>query len=76
MTKKQIAKIKRGLKGIYSLAVDGETISSYFSKVLCDICRSELAGNRYPVIGTLGKKHTDPKIELSICVNCYLYLFT
>jgi len=78
-TKKQITKIKRGLKGIYNLSPDyerlGEIKESYFSRLPCDICRSKLAGDRYPAIGILGKKLTDPKIELSICIDCYEYLF-
>lgn len=74
---KQIAKRNENLKGLYNLSpLAKEPYEPYFSACGCEICGSELAGNRYEIIGIKGKKHTDPKEVLSVCTDCYLYLFT
>lgn len=67
-------KMDVSLKGLYNLSPN--TIEPYFSACSCDCCNSKLTGDRYEMVATRGKKHTDPKETLSICVDCYLYLFS
>lgn len=74
ITKKHLAKIKKGLKGLYNLSP--VATEPYFSACSCECCGSELAGDRYEVTATIGKKHTNPRQPLLICVDCFLYLFT
>ena len=75
ITKEHLVKIKKGLKGLYNLSPVTNN-EPYFSACGCECCGSELAGDKYEAIATRGKKHTDPKEVLLICVDCYLYLFT
>lgn len=75
MTEKRKRKIYRHLAGIYNLSpvTDKEP---YFSKAGCPCCGDVLMGNRYTFTGTVGKKHTDKRIELVCCVDCYTWFFT
>ena len=70
-----IADVKKGLAGLYNLS-PGTTIGPYFSWSSCECCGSRLGGDRYDIIAIRGKKHTDPKETLSVCVDCFVYLFT
>jgi len=72
MNKKQI---RKNLKGLYNLSPPF-TADTYFSKCSCECCGSKLAGDRCDIMATKGKKHTDPKLTLSVCFDCYFYLFS
>lgn len=74
ISEEQLMKMNQGLQGLYNLSP--VATEPYFSACGCDACGSELAGDRYEIIGIRGKKHTDPKEVLLVCVDCYLYLFT
>ena len=53
----------------------GELLDPFFSEFACQACGSKLAGDRYYCTATIGKKHTDPREKLEVCVDCYLYFF-
>ena len=54
---------------------DNELLGSFFSGFACHTCGSILVGNRYYCTATIGKKHTDPREKLEVCVDCYEYFF-
>lgn len=64
---------EQNLKGIYNLSPTAK--EGYFSMSPCECCGSTLGGDRYDCTGTLGKKHTSERTTLSICVDCFEYLF-
>lgn len=70
------------LIGIYNLSPKMK--DSYFSKSPCECCKTELAGDRYEFTGRVGTERNDGSggvnlketVELSCCIDCYLWLFT
>jgi len=47
--------------------IDGA--EEYFSRSLCDVCKTWLAGGRYDAIAL---DDNDDVVELSLCVDCLL----
>lgn len=70
------------LIGIYNLSPKSK--EPYFSKAPCECCKSELAGDRYEFTGRVGVEHggtsgyvnLKEKVDLSCCVDCFLWLFS
>lgn len=54
----------------------GEPLDPFFSMFPCQACGSILAGDRYYCSATIGKKHTNAREKLEICMDCYLYFFS
>lgn len=48
----------------------------YFGKAPCECCKSELAGDRYEFTATVGTAHRNERVDISCCVDCFMYLFT
>lgn len=62
------------LEGLYNFAPSNK--EGFFSKRQCESCGDCLAGQRYECTVTLGKEHTNDRVKLEVCEDCFLYLFS
>lgn len=61
------------LVGIYNFSP--KATEPYFSKTSCECCKSTFGGERYEFTGIVGKAHDGELVEITCCVDCFMYLF-